>query len=189
MSVSKATQRALWKSHGSGKFSRRSFASVGKNAVFEAGVLVFHPQNIAIGTNVYIGHYTILKGYHRNRLTIGDNVWIGQGCFMHSAAGITIGNDVGIGPGVHIVTSAHRLEGRAAILHQPLDFAPVVLEDGCDIGTGAVILPGVRIGKGAQVGAGAVVSRDVADYSIVTGVPAKPVRQRVKSQRVTKGSA
>ena len=53
----------LCKSHGSGKFTKKSFAALGANVVFEAGVLVFHPENIKIGNHVYIGHYTILKGY------------------------------------------------------------------------------------------------------------------------------
>jgi acetyltransferase-like isoleucine patch superfamily enzyme len=168
-----------WSSHGSGKFTRKSFASLGKDVVLEAGVLAFHPENISIGNNVYIGHYTILKGYHQNSFVIGDNVWIGQGCIFHSAGGITIGHDVGIGPGVKILTSMHRLdEVDRPILHSKIDFAPVVIEDGCDIGVGAIILPGVRIGRGAQVGAGAVVASDVPAYAIVAGVPAKVLRKR-----------
>lgn len=168
-----------WSSHGSGKFTRKSFAELGKDVVLESGVLAFHPKNISIGNNVYVGHYTILKGYHQNRFVIGDNVWIGQGCFFHSAGGITIGNDVGIGPGVKIVTSAHNLdEIDRPILHSKIDFAPVVIEEGCDIGVGAIILPGVRIGRGAQVGAGSVVTADVPAYSVVAGVPAKVLRKR-----------
>ena len=168
-----------WKSHGSGKFTKKSFAALGKNVVLEAGVLAFHPQNIFIGNNVYVGHYTILKGYHQHQLVIGNNVWIGQGCFFHSAGGIKIGNDVGIGPGVKILTSAHRLdELDKAILHSALDFAPVVVEDDCDIGTGAILLAGVKVGRGAQVGAGAVVTADVPAYAVVAGVPAKVLKKR-----------
>jgi acetyltransferase-like isoleucine patch superfamily enzyme len=179
MKASKNVKWKRWTTHGTGKFTRRSFASVGQDVVFEAGVLAFHPKNISIGNNVYIGHYTILKGYHKNKFVIGDNVWIGQGCFFHSAGGITIGNDVGIGPGVKVVTSAHRLdETTKPILHSAVEFAPVVIEDGCDIGVGAILLPGVRIGRGAQVGAGAVVTADVAPYAVVAGVPAKVLRKR-----------
>ena len=58
-------------------------------------------------------------------------------------------------------------------IQSPLDFAPVTLEDGCDIGVGAIILPGVRVGKGAQVGAGAVVTKDVAAGATVVGAPAR----------------
>ncbi|NCO41067.1 MAG: N-acetyltransferase, partial [Armatimonadetes bacterium CG_4_10_14_0_8_um_filter_66_14] len=54
----------------------------------------------------------------------------------------------------------------------------VVIEDGCDIGVGTVILPGVTIGEGSIVGAGAVVTRNVAPYSVYAGVPAKKLRDR-----------
>jgi len=175
----KSPRTLPYKSHGSGKFTRKSFASLGKNVVFENGVLVFHSRNIAIGDNVYVGHYSILKGYHKNKLVIGDNVWIGQGCFFHSAGGIKIGNDVGIGPGVKIVSSAHRLdEVDKPILHSSLFFAPVVLEDGCDIGTGAILLAGTHVGRGAQVGAGAVVTSSIPAYAVAAGVPAKVLRKR-----------
>lgn len=167
------------RSHGSGEFSRAEFARLGDGVVFEAGVLVFHPETIEIGSDVYVGHQTILKGYYKNRMSIGDGTWIGQQCFLHSAGGMSIGRNVGIGPGVRIVTSAHRLdELDRPILHSTLDFAPVVIDDECDIGVGAVILPGVRIGPGAQVGAGAVVTREVPGRAIVAGVPARVIGMR-----------
>jgi acetyltransferase-like isoleucine patch superfamily enzyme len=128
---------------------------------------------------VYVGHNAILKGYFRNKLVVGEGTWIGQQCFLHAAGGLTIGKAVGIGPGVKIVTSSHRLdELDSPILHAPVDFAPVVIEDGADVGVGAVILPGVRIGAGAQVGAGAVVTHDVPAGAIVAGNPARLVRMR-----------
>lgn len=167
------------KSHGTGEFSLSQFARLGSGVVFEPGVLVFHPENIEIGNDVYIGHQTILKGYYRNTLSIGDGTWIGQQCFLHSAGGLTIGKNVGIGPGVRIVTSKHRLDQpEQPILHSPIEFARVVIEDGGDIGVGAVVLPGVRIGRGAQVGAGAVVTSDVPAGAIVAGVPARPLGSR-----------
>jgi len=171
--------RPVRHSHGSGAFTPEQFAALGENVVFEAGVLVFHPENIAIGSNVYVGHQTVLKGYHGARMVIGDGTWIGQQCFFHSGGGLTIGRDVGIGPGVRILTSAHRLdEMDRPILHATVDFKPVVVEDGSDVGVGAILLPGVRIGRGAQVAAGAVVAADVEELTIVAGVPARLVRRR-----------
>ena len=117
------------------------------------------PRTSIVGRNVYVGHRTILKGYYKNELRIGDDVWIGQMCFFHSAGRLTIGAHVGIGPGVMIMTSNHGEHGRAmAPLHTPLVFAPVVVEDEVNIGVGAIVMPGVRIGRGAKVGAGAVVT-------------------------------
>lgn len=166
-------------SHGDGRFSPSDFACLGRDTVIEKGVLVFHPENIHIGDRVYIGHNTILKGYYKNRMEIGSGTWVGQQCFFHSAGGMKIGENVGIGPAVKIVTSAHSLtEKGKPILHSKLGFAPVILEDGCDIGTGAIILPGVRIGKGSQVGAGAVVTKNVKDNAIVAGSPARVIGMR-----------
>ncbi len=166
-------------SHGSGEVSLDQFAQLGQNVVFEPGVLVFHPENIRIGDNVYIGHYSILKGYYQNLMVIGDGVWIGQQCFFHSAGGIHIERNVGIGPGVKILTSYHELKSlELPILHSPIQFAPVFIGEGSDIGVGAILLPGVNIGRGVQVGAGAVVTSDVEDYAVVAGNPARVIRTR-----------
>lgn len=167
------------RSHGSGEFDRSEFRRIGQNVVIEAGVLVFHPENIEIGDRVYIGHQTILKGYYLGEMIIGGGTWIGQQCFFHSAGTIRIGSNVGIGPGVKIITSFHTEEGREKpILHSRIEFRAVVLEDDVDLGVGAIILPGVTIGQGAQVGAGSVVTRDVPAYAVVAGCPARLIRMR-----------
>jgi len=164
-------------SHGSGKFDLSHFAKLGQGVIIEPGVLVFHPENIEIGDEVYIGHYTILKGYYRNKMIIDSGSWIGQQCFFHSAGGLRIGRNVGIGPGVKIITSFHAEEGPPGpILHRPIRFASVAIEDDCDIGVGAVILPGVTLGHGTQVGAGAVVTRSAEPHTVLAGVPAKIMR-------------
>lgn len=169
----------LYISHGSGKFNIKQFRSIGKNVIFEKGVLVFHPENIEIGNNVYVGHNAMLKGYYKNTMKIGDNTWIGQGCFLHSGGGLTIGKFVGIGPLVKILTHAHKEEGvKKPILLCEQEYKIVVIKDNCDIGIGAIILPGVSIGEGSIIGAGAVVTRNVEPYSVVAGVPAKLIRKR-----------
>lgn len=169
----------MTESHGTGAFHPADFCALGEGVVFEPGVLVFHPENIAIGKHVYIGHYTILKGYYKNKMVIGEGTWIGQQCFFHSAGGLLIGRNVGIAPSVKIITSFHEEEGRnKPILHSRLAFAPVTIEDDCDIGVGVIILPGVTIAQGTQVGAGAVVNRDLPPYAVVAGVPARVIRTR-----------
>lgn len=167
------------RSHGTGEFRPEELARCGADCVFEPGVLIFHPENVELGENVYVGHGTILKGYHRNRMVIGDRTFIGQGCFFHSAGGLRIGRSVGIGPHVRILTSSHEEAGRdLPILDAPIRFAEVVIEDDADVGIGAIILPGVTIGRGAQIGAGAVVTRDVPAYAVAYGNPAKVARTR-----------
>jgi acetyltransferase-like isoleucine patch superfamily enzyme len=173
------TERPQRRSHGTGKFSRSSLAACGQGTVIEEGVLIFHPESVFVGEDVYVGHQTILKGYYLNELRIGDGTWIGQQVFMHSAGGIEIESNVGIGPGVRILTSTHSESGRSQpILHSAIELASVRIMQDSDIGVGAIILPGVTIGIGAQVGAGAVVSKDVPDYAVVVGVPARVIRMR-----------
>jgi acetyltransferase-like isoleucine patch superfamily enzyme len=173
------------RSHGTGRWSVDELATFGEGSLIEADVLVFQPDHVAIGRGVYVGHLTILKGYHRNRLVIGDGTWIGEQCFLHAAGGITIGRNVGIGPGVRIITSRHAEAGRETpILHSPLDFAPVAIGDDADLGIGSTVLPGVTIGRGVQVGAGAVVARDLPDYAVAAGVPARVMRIRPAAARI-----
>ena len=167
------------RTHGSGEFRPEQLRALGPDCVIEHGVLVFHPENVTLGRNVYVGHHAILKGYYKNELTIGDESWIGQQCFLHAAGGLRIGRKVGVGPGVRIITSVHQEVPRnVAILDAPIALAEVVIEDEADLGVGAIVLPGVTIGRGAQVGAGAVVTRDVPAYAVAAGNPARVIRER-----------
>lgn len=173
------TNHKKYKSHGNGEIDKSKFSKLGDNVIFEAGSLVFHPENIQIADNVYIGHNTILKAYYKNDMIIGKNTWIGQNCFFHSAGGIDIGAAVGIGPMVKILTSSHQeTDINIPVLFEPLNFEKVILKDGCDIGVGTVILPGVTIGEGAIIGAGAVVTESIPDYSVAVGSPARVIRKR-----------
>ena len=87
------------RSHGDGTFRAEQLKRCGADCVFEAGVLVFHPESIELGANVYVGHHAILKGYHKNTMRIGDETWIGQQSFLHSAGGIEIGAGELVGEG------------------------------------------------------------------------------------------
>ena len=167
------------RSHGDGRFTPQQLARCGDGVVFEEGVLIFHPENVEVGDDVYVGHATMLKGYHREKMIIGAGTWIGQMCFFHSAGGLRIGDNVGVGPGVKILTSSHRLDQLdRPILHADVEMKPVVIEADADIGVGAIVLPGVTIGRGAQIGAGAVVTADVPAYAIAAGVPARVIGSR-----------
>lgn len=168
-------------SHGDGTFSISDFRQYGNGIVIENGVLVFHPGNISLADNVYIGHNTILKGYYLGEMAIGEGTWIGQGCFIHSAGSVYIGKAVGIGPGVHILTSYHNGDDtEVPVMHSPIEFGKVEIHDGADIGTGTIILPNVTIGEGAIIGAGSVVTRNVEPYTVYAGSPAKFLRKREK---------
>ena len=107
-------------------------------------------------------------------VTIGEDTIIGNRIFIDGRDRVTIGNHVDIASEVMIYNSHHDLQSPefTAIT------APVTIEDYVFIGPRAIILPGVTIGKGAVVAAGAVVSKDVTELTIVGGVPAKQISRR-----------
>jgi acetyltransferase-like isoleucine patch superfamily enzyme len=112
--------------------------------------------------------------------SVGSDVYIGDGLTIIEELAdrgmLTIGDRVSIATNVTLVTSSHpnasRIRGVA-----PVQRGPVVLEDDAWIGAGVVVLPGVRIGRGAVVGALSVVTRDVAPLHVVAGSPASVVRE------------
>lgn len=176
----KIEKKHIPRSHGTGKFDTRNIKKLGNGVIFEEGVLIFHPENVEIGDNVYIGHKTILKAYHKNDMIIGECTWIGQCCFFHSAGGIYIGKSVGIGPHTKILTSVHdEKQIETPVIDNELIFNEVVIEDGCDIGIGSIILPGIHIGEGSIIGAGSIVTKDIPEYSVWAGNPAKQLRKRL----------
>lgn len=171
--------RGAPRSHGDGAVDTGRLKRIGTGVVIEAGVRIFHPETVSIGDRVYIGHEAILKGYHRGYMEIGDDTWIGQRCFFHSAGGIRIGSEVGIGPEVKILTSAHDFgPERQPVIRYALAFAPVEVAGGVDLGIGSILLPGVHVGEGAVIGAGSIVTHDVPPYEVWVGIPARFLRRR-----------
>ena len=167
-----------WASHGKGEIDQKQFSKLGKNVVFEDGVRVFQPQTITIGDNVYIGHDTQIKGHPSGKMKIGNNCWIGPNCFLQSPGDIEMGDHVGMGANVTIITSQHDLSQKdQIIIGRKLKFEKVTIENNVDIGAGALILPGVKIGANSVVGAGSVVTKDVPSNTIVVGNPARVLRK------------
>ncbi len=151
----------------------------GEEVVIEPGAVILHPENVSLGDRVYLGHYAVLNGYHSGELVLGSGTWVGQHCLLHGAAGLHLGSDVGVGPGCRLITSTHADPGPSApIMSGALVFAPVRIGDGSDLGCNVVVLPGVTIGRGVQVGAGAVVTHDLPDLCVAVGSPARVVRRR-----------
>ena len=111
---------------------------------------------------------------------IGDDVYIADGLLiveeLADRRNLRIGNRVSIAPRVTLVTSSH--SNNSAIRSvAPVASGPIVIEDDVWIGAGAVVLPGVRIGRGAVVGALALVAGDVDELTVVAGQPARPIRK------------
>lgn len=178
-----ANPRPKPRSHGEGVVAPNLIQNMGQNVVIEAGVRIFNPENIHLGNGIYIGHDSMLIGYHQGLLKIASGAWIGPRCYLHAAGGIYIGEKTGIGPDVRILTSIHEADASLGpVIEEALSFAPVEIGPGCDIGLGAILLPGVKIGMGAVVGAGSVVTREIPPYEIWAGVPARKIRVRQENQ-------
>jgi acetyltransferase-like isoleucine patch superfamily enzyme len=115
------------------------------------------------------------RGQARRRaISIGTGTRINRDCCLDIRGGLRIGNHVSISPEVAILTADHDRDDPAF----PLRHRPVVIEDHVWIGMRATVLPGVTIGRGAVVAAGAVVTRDVEPLTIVAGTPARVVGRR-----------
>jgi acetyltransferase-like isoleucine patch superfamily enzyme len=108
------------------------------------------------------------------RVSIDSGTVIDQGCRLFTTGGLVIGRRVYISPGVWLITGSRDLDDPQF----PSHYRPIVIDDYAWIGARATILSGVTIGEGAVVMAGALVSRDVAPYTIVGGVPARPIGRR-----------
>jgi serine acetyltransferase len=148
------------------------------------GVVVRSPERLTLGRDVVVDAGAVLHCGGMDwspggRIVMGDRVYVGPHAVLFGAGGIDVGSDVLISPGVVITSHQHTFgQPNRPMREQPIEFAPVVIEDDVWIGANAVILPGVRLGRGCVVGAGAVVTRDVIPGGVAIGVPARVGRER-----------
>ncbi len=129
------------------------------NAIFEG----------RIGEGSYVA--APLAGAALDRVRIGKNVYVNTNALMMARGGITIEDDVQIAANAQLISNNHDVYDR-----QVLTCKPVLIKEGAWIGAGASIMPGVCVGKYAVVGAMSVVTKDVPDYAVVVGSPAKVVK-------------
>ena len=153
-------KKLLWRFNGTEDASerqailRRLLGEIGQESIVEPPFYCPYGQNIHIGDHVYL------------------NVL----CTILDCNTVRIGHHVMIGPSVQIYTAAHALEAEARI--QGWEVAkPILIDDNVWVGGGAILLPGVTIGRNAVVGAGAVVSRNVPANTVVAGNPARVIRE------------
>ncbi|WP_322488679.1 acyltransferase [Chloroflexus sp.] len=172
-------------------------------AAIEDGVRIRFASNVRLGTGVYLDHgvylhacpggitigaesmvmkNAILHVYNfrnlpHSHITIGRRSLIGESCILRGQGGITIGDDVYLGTLVQILAVNHVFSDTTRpISAQGITAQGISIGDGSWIGSGSIILDGVRIGKNVVIGAGAVVTKDIPDYCIAVGNPARVVR-------------
>jgi acetyltransferase-like isoleucine patch superfamily enzyme len=156
---------------------------LGANVFMDERVVIFQRENagpIEIGNRVYIYRDTILETGHGGYMKIGDDSSIHPRCQLNAyVSPIQIGSGVMIAPNCAFYSYDHGVVPDQPIRKQPLQSkGAIIIEDEAWIGFGVIVLSGVRIGKGAVVGAGSVITQDVPDYAIAAGVPAKVIKLR-----------
>lgn len=181
----------------------RAMLSMQGSAAIEDGVRIRFAANVRLGQGVYLDHgvylhacpsgitigreslvmkNAILHVYNFRDLpaahiTIGARSLIGESCILRGQGGITIGDDVYLGTLVQLLAVNHVFNDTSRpISHQGITAQGITVADGAWIGSGAIVLDGVKIGRNAVVGAGAVVTKDVPDYAVAVGNPARIVR-------------
>jgi acetyltransferase-like isoleucine patch superfamily enzyme len=117
-------------------------------------------------------------------IRLGRDVFINHSCTLSDIGGITIGDEVFVGPGVNLMTTGHPVD--PAVRRRQIVAAPIVIERGVWICTGATVLHGVTVGEDSVVAAGAVVTRDVPAGVLVGGVPARVLRSVWPAEHATR---
>ncbi len=140
-----------------------------------------NPAGIEIGHNTIIGNDAFLDGRYKREKTSKGFIRYMRDFLNPSYRPLKIGNNVSIAGEVRIYTMEHDIDSP--------DFSersePVMIDDYVVIGTRVTILPGVHVKRGAVVASGAVVTKDVEEYSVVAGIPAKEMRKRSRDLRYT----
>lgn len=150
-----------------------------------AGFVPGFPLQIIGGENIKIGkNFRSMGGCHlfadKGEIRIGDEISLNINVLIGASGGkIHIGNSVLIGPNVVIRAADHGTARSSLIQKQPHKGGLITIEDDVWISSNAVVLRDVRLGKGCVIAAGAVVTTDVEPYSIVGGVPARKISERV----------
>ena len=164
------------------------FAAVGDNVRISKSATLYNLGNISIGSNVRIDNFCVIAPSGSARLVIGNYTQISAFNFINGLGDILLADYFTTAPYVRIFTSSDDYSGEhmtnATIPANLLGTitAPVVAEKHVIIGTGATILPGVRLAMGTAVGAHALVTHNTEPFTLVGGVPARKLRDR--SQRL-----
>lgn len=160
-----------------------SFLKLMQNIVYTCIValttLSLKLMGVKIGKNFTAFFITTIECPHK--ISIGDNVWMSKNIALYASNGIVIGSDVTVAKDVSFISSDHGFkQASVKINKQPMQLKklPIVIGNDVWIGEKAIILKAVRVGDGAVIGAGAVITKDVPAYSVVAGNPARVIAHR-----------
>ena len=162
---------------------RARVAGLGAGSVVHSPATLYNPGVMRIGAGTVIREQIWLNGGRAEGtkpvLLIGDGCYIGRFCHINASIGVTIEDRVLIADRVYIsdIDHEYRKTELPVIAQGVCSKGPVLLKTGCWIGAGAVILPGVTIGRNAVVGANSVVTKSIPDFAVAGGVPARVLKE------------
>jgi len=171
-----------------GYLLRRAYYSkrlkyLGKGVLIDIGVIIRDPGSVAVHDYTWIDRYVSIEGLRG--VTIGRRVHIAPYSLIQGGGKVYIGDYVGISSFCRIYSSTEHYEGGKRMSgpmvppeHRAVKRAPVIIERDAFLGVGVTVLPGVRIGEGAVIGAHALVIRDIPPWTIAVGIPARPIKKR-----------
>lgn len=164
---------------------------LGRNVFIGDRVTIFQDKDggpVEIGDRSHIYGETFIQTGSGGSFKIGNNSHIHPRCQISAyCSGVNIGSEVQIAPNCAFYPYNHSIEEGEYIQNQPLNSkGDIVVGDDAWLGYGVIVLDGVRIGNGAVVGAGSVVTEDIPDGGIAVGVPARVVKMRDASNKTNK---
>lgn len=183
-------------------YYRNRLGALGENCIIERGVDLQHPEHISIGDSNRIGRNVTLRANtkrnpgivigdavsildsaliasNEGKIIIGERSLLGPFCLIYGNGNVTIGSNVLIAAQTSISTVSHYTDRCDIPINEQGTFCdPIVIEDDVWIGMNTVILQGVRIGRGAIIGAGALVNKSIPAWNIAVGTPVKLIGRR-----------
>lgn len=158
----------------------------GKNIYIDDNVVIYQDKDggmVELGEAVHLHRSTILQTGQGGSISIGPRTHIQPRCQLSAyKSSIVIGQKVEIAPNCSFYPYNHGMAAERPIRHQPLNTkGGIIIDDEAWLSVGVIVLDGVRIGKGAVVGAGSVVTKDLPANSISSGVPARVIKMRTES--------
>lgn len=152
--------------------------TLGSKVAISWSAVICNRGSVTIGSRSTIRMFAVIQPAGGS-VSVGEQCSVGLHCVLDGSGGLSIGDSVRIGPGARIFSSNHRFDRTDQLIReQGLELGRVVIADDVWIGSGATILAGTSVGRGAVIAAGAVVTKDVGELEVWGGVPAKKISAR-----------
>ena len=178
-----------------GAYYKNKLKKMGKNVFIDLGVNIWQPGNVEIDDYSFLDVYITIYGGGKGHgcVKIGKYVDIAPNCVLAGRGGIVLGDHIGIGAGSKIFSGTHhyknpdgeddKLLGGSILEPSGAHYIvekEVTIGDYAWMGINSIVLPGVKIGKGAVIGANSLVNKDIPPFTVATGSPAKVIKNRPK---------